>query len=55
MEIFGKKFNRKDYLSNQINRSEDKFEYCKTFEGTIQFFKSNYLCVGFGSEFKFIV
>ena len=29
MEIFGKKFNRKDYLSNQINRSEDKFEYCK--------------------------
>lgn len=29
MEIFKKVFSRKEYIQNQIDRSNDKFEYCK--------------------------
>ena len=29
MKIFNKVFSRKQYIQNQIDRSNDKFEYCK--------------------------
>ena len=29
MKIFEKKFARNEYITNQISRSDDKFEYCK--------------------------
>ena len=29
MKIFNKIFSRTEYIKNQIDRSNDKFEYCK--------------------------
>ena len=40
MKIFKKSFSREEYISNQVNRSNDKFDYCKVrFQDVFNWYK----------------